>query len=59
VSGGKKSWFAQCQEACTKDAERAFGVLQAQFGLVPCTYLEERLDVGDHECMCYHAQYHH
>jgi hypothetical protein len=27
VPGGKKSWFAKCQEACRKDVERAFGML--------------------------------
>jgi hypothetical protein len=32
---GKKSWFAQCQEACRrKDVERAFDVLHAQFAIV-------------------------
>jgi hypothetical protein len=29
VSGDKKSWIAKCQEACRKDVEHAFGVLQA------------------------------
>jgi hypothetical protein len=29
VPGSKKSWFAKCQEACRKDVERSFGVLQA------------------------------
>jgi hypothetical protein len=30
----KKSWFAQCHEACRKDIERAFGVLQDRFSIV-------------------------
>jgi hypothetical protein len=34
VPGGKKSCFAKCQEACRKDVERAFGVLQAQLPVV-------------------------
>jgi hypothetical protein len=29
VPGGIKSWFAKFQEACRKDVERAFVVLQA------------------------------
>ncbi|KAK1609059.1 hypothetical protein QYE76_032732 [Lolium multiflorum] len=33
-SGQKNSHFAARQEACRKDVERAFGVLQAQFAIV-------------------------
>ena len=29
VPGGKNAWFAKLQEACRKDVERAFGVLQS------------------------------
>ncbi|XP_028110963.1 uncharacterized protein LOC114309433 [Camellia sinensis] len=32
--GAKRQLFARMQEACRKDAERAFGVLQAQFNIV-------------------------
>jgi hypothetical protein len=34
VLGGKNSYFAKCQEACWKDFEQAFGVLQSQFAIV-------------------------
>jgi hypothetical protein len=34
LPGGRKAWFAQCQEACGKDVERAFGVLQDRFAIV-------------------------
>jgi len=32
--GNKKKYFAKAQEACRKDVERAFGVLQARFAIV-------------------------
>jgi hypothetical protein len=32
--GNKKKYFAIAQEACRKDVERAFGVLQSQFAIV-------------------------
>ncbi|XP_010501823.1 PREDICTED: uncharacterized protein LOC104779133 [Camelina sativa] len=32
--GQKEKLFAQCQEACRKDVEHAFGVLQARFAIV-------------------------
>ena len=34
VPGGKNAWFAKVQEACRKDVERAFGVLQSRFAVV-------------------------
>ena len=35
---GKRKHFASCQEACRKDVERCFGVLQARFSIIrnPC-----------------------
>lgn len=32
--GNKKKYFAAAQEACRKDVERAFGVLQSRFAIV-------------------------
>ena len=32
--GNKKKYFAKAQEACRKDVERAFGVLQSRFAIV-------------------------
>ena len=34
VLGGKKSHFVKVHEACKKDVERAFGVLQSRFAVV-------------------------
>jgi len=31
---GNKKYFARAQEACRKDVERAFGVLQSRFAIV-------------------------
>ena len=33
-AGGKNVWFVKIQEACRKDVERAFGVLQSRFAVV-------------------------
>jgi hypothetical protein len=59
MPGGKKYLFVKCQEACRKDVERAFGVLLIRCCLVPYTYMVKKSNVGDHECMCYHAQHDH
>jgi hypothetical protein len=53
-----QSHFAKCQEACRKDVERAFGVLQQQFSIV--RYLSNLVKVsnmGVHELLCDHAQH--
>ncbi|XP_042027139.1 uncharacterized protein LOC121774306 [Salvia splendens] len=34
--GPKKSWFGQRQEDAKKDVERAFGVIQARWGIIRC-----------------------
>ncbi|KAG2263620.1 hypothetical protein Bca52824_070699, partial [Brassica carinata] len=34
LRGSKKQYFATQQEACRKDVERAFGVLQSRFAIV-------------------------
>jgi hypothetical protein len=34
VPGDKKSWFVKCREACKKDVERVFSVLQDRFAVV-------------------------
>ena len=34
VAGGKNACFVKVQEACRKDVERAFGVLQSRFAVV-------------------------
>ena len=41
--GNKKKYFAAAQEACRKDVERAFGVLQARFSIVrgPARFWDE------------------
>ena len=41
--GNKKKYFAAAQEACRKDVERAFGVLQARFAIVrgPARFWDE------------------
>jgi hypothetical protein len=44
--GNKKKYFAKTQEACRKDVERTFGVLQACFAIVrepACVWDEETL----------------
>jgi hypothetical protein len=32
--GNKKKYFVKTQEACRKDVERAFGVLQSRFAII-------------------------
>jgi hypothetical protein len=59
MPGGKKYLFVKCQEACRKDVERAFGVLLIHCCPVPYTYMVKKSNVGDHECMCHHAQHDH
>nr|XP_034591747.1 uncharacterized protein LOC117853523 [Setaria viridis] len=41
--GNKKKYFATAQEACRKDVERAFGVLQSRFAIVrgPARFWDE------------------
>jgi hypothetical protein len=39
MPGGKNSWFEKCQEACRKDVEHSFGVLQARFAVVRILHL--------------------
>src|SRR4051812_24627511 len=34
VPGEKYTYFVKCQEACRKDVERAFGLLQSRFTVV-------------------------
>ena len=60
--GNKKYWFASVQESTRKDVERAFRVLQQRFAIVrfpASSYMVDRPDGGDHECMCYHTQHDH
>ena len=43
--GPKKKLFAERQEACQKDAERAFGVLQSKFAIIkgPCRFWKKEV----------------
>jgi len=34
TQGNKKKYFVKAQEACRKDVEREFGVLQARFAII-------------------------
>ncbi|WZZ20739.1 hypothetical protein YC2023_122126 [Brassica napus] len=44
--GPKNKYFAMQQEACRKDVERAFGVLQSRFAIVkgPVRFWKKRCD---------------
>lgn len=55
----KEAHFAQCQEACRKDVERAFGVLQSWFAIVrrPAKILGPKDFVAHNDCMRDHAQH--
>ena len=55
--GNKKKYFAKAQEACRKDVERAFGVLQARFAIIrqPArVWDEETLAVIMNACVIMH-----
>ena len=43
--GPKRQYFAMIQEACGKDVERAFGVLQSRFAIIkgPVCYWEKQV----------------
>lgn len=54
--GNKNVHFTKCQEACWKDVERAFGVLQSRFTIVagPARFWEQKDNVAHHDSMCDH-----
>jgi hypothetical protein len=57
VPGVKKSWFAKCHEACRKDVECAFGVLQARFAIVrflALTWLKTQMSETMNACVIMH-----
>ena len=57
----KEAQFAKAQEACRKDIERAFGVLQARFAIVhgPARFLGQKNPQQHHDMLCDSSQYDH
>jgi hypothetical protein len=53
----KYSWFVKEREACQKDVERAFGILQSCWAIVWHPARQWDIHVGDHDCLCDHAEY--
>ena len=55
--GRKKFWFAQRKEGAMKDVERAFGMLQARWGIIWCpARIWHQNDVADimYACIILH-----
>jgi hypothetical protein len=55
----KEAEFGKVQEACQKDIERAFGVLQARFAIVrgPAHFLGQDVPSKHHDNMCHSSQH--
>ena len=55
--GNQNKYFAKAQEACRKDVERAFGVLQARFAIVrvpACVWDEDTIQLVMTACIIMH-----